>query len=129
MASDTENGRVNTGGITAGLIVLGLGVLMLLDRSGYSERHLMQYFPGVVLIVLGLASLTSASCSRRRRRPFGGLWLLLIGTWMIVSQGQLFGLTFHNSWPLLIIAVGLLIVARAVWPDGERIGPKGGSAP
>jgi hypothetical protein len=102
---------------------------MLLDRSGYAGRHLMQYFPGLVLIVLGVSSLTSCCWSRRGRRPFGGLWLLLIGSWLIASQARLFGLTFHTSWPLLIIAVGVLIVAGAVWPEPERIDKKGESAP
>ena len=114
--SDREPG-FNAGGVGAGLIVLALGVLMLLDRSGYGDYHLMRYFPGIALIALGLSSLTNTwCCARGRRRPFGGLWLVMIGVWLVVSEAELFGLSYHTTWPLLIIGVGILIVASALLP-------------
>lgn len=109
-----DRGR-NYGSITGGLIVLALGALMFADRSGYAQAHLMRFFPGVVLLLLGVVSLTTGRRTRRGRRPFGGLWLVVVGTWMIASQGQLFGLTFHTSWPLLIVGIGLLMVVRGLW--------------
>jgi hypothetical protein len=112
---DRERG-FNAGGVGAGLIVLALGVLMLLDRSGYGDYHLMRYFPGIALLALGLSSVTNTWCARGRRWSFGGLWLVLIGLWMIVSESEAFGLTYRTTWPLLIIGVGILIVAGALFP-------------
>ncbi len=111
--------RFNAAGIAGGLVVLILGVLMLLDRGGYADFHLMQYFPGAVLIVIGLSALTN-TWARGRRRSFGGLWLVMIGAWMVISQAQLFGLNYGTTWPLLIIGVGIMIVLGALFPQPEN---------
>lgn len=120
MTTEVERrGRVNGGAVGAGLIVLLLGVLMLLDRGGYTHLHLMRYFPGLACLAIGLGIMVGAVSCREPRHAFSGLWLVFIGSWLIVSEGRFFGLSFNTSWPLLIVAVGILIVLRALWP-GRR---------
>jgi len=119
--------RANAGRLTVGLIVLSLGVLMLVDRLNYFDISVMQLFPGMVLIALGLSRIALAQvdpasvggCNpgvngRRRVRADlrQGLWLMTIGSWLIVNAVQLFGLTYGTSWPLLLIAGGVFMVAR-----------------
>ena len=54
---------------------------------------------------------------------------VLFGIWMLASSTEFFGLDFLNSWPLLIVLVGLGLVvdgiidsagSRDQLADGER---------
>jgi len=131
MANDNQGvPHVNAGRIVGGLIVLALGVMMLLDRTdilrGYDAGRLL---PGVVLIVIGLGQLGRGPSLRRGcyRRGAGGLWLVVVGAWLLASELRLFGLTYHTSWPLLIIAIGVLMVLRAVFVPDQAAGPSSGA--
>ena len=110
--------HVHPGRVSVGLILLVLGVLMLVDRMNYFDVSAMQLFPGMVLIALGLARMAVAQvapvakCSRGTVRH--GLWLMTVGAWLIVNALHLFGLTYATSWPLLVIAGGVFIVARGL---------------
>src|SRR5258708_27610201 len=48
----------------------------------------------------------------RRRSRSGGLWLIGVGAWMLISQLHLWGLGYGNSWPLFIVLSGLMLVIR-----------------
>jgi hypothetical protein len=119
--------RANAGRLTLGLIILSLGMLMLVDRLNYFDINVMQLFPGMVLIALGLSRIALAEvdpASLRGPNPVRkptllrkadlrhGLWLMTVGTWLIVNAVHLFGLTYGTSWPLLVVAGGVFIVAR-----------------
>jgi len=41
----------------------------------------------------------------------------MVGIWLLVNSLQLFGLFWHNSWPVLMILVGLL---RIAWPGDNE---------
>lgn len=115
---------IHAGRVASGLVILALGTLMLLDRHDVFGREAMRLFPGVVLIVLGAVRLVSGDCSRPGRRTgFGGFWLVFIGAWLIANESHLMGLSYRDSWPILIIGAGVLIVLR------ELVGPRGDSAP
>ena len=38
----------------------------------------------------------------------------MVGLWGVVSESQLFGLTFATSWPLFVMGVGVMIVWRSL---------------
>jgi hypothetical protein len=109
---------IHPGRVTVGLILLVLGILMLVDRMNYFDVSAMQLFPGMVLIALGLARLAVAQVAPVTKSSRGtvrhGLWLMTVGTWLIVNALHLFGLTYATSWPLLVIAGGVFIVARGL---------------
>jgi hypothetical protein len=115
------------GAVVGGVVLLALGVGLLLDRSGTLDVH--HFIAPVVLIVLG-AMMTfehgrlvytvpvkddngdTRPRVRRRNNPSGGLWLIGIGIWMLVSQNHLWGFTFETSWPLFIVFMGLMMIVR-----------------
>jgi hypothetical protein len=108
---------MNAGRVTLGAIVLALGLLMLVNRAGHFDVNAVLLFPGVVLIAMGLVRMALAAQDPEAHRGpspiVHGLWLMTVGTWLILNLLHLFGMTFQTSWPLLMIAGGAFIVARA----------------
>jgi hypothetical protein len=123
------------GAVTGGLIVLTVGAAMLLDSTGTFDIRMGRLIGPLIMIVIGATSLLNgghigstcgatvadtdpARAARRRQRRgrggFGGIWLVGIGSWMLVSQTHVFGLNFGNSWPLIVILAGLMIVIRGM---------------
>ena len=118
MTNDGTHG-IHAGRVASGLVILALGALMLMDRHDVFHRDTMRFFPGVVLIVLGAVRLLWDDSPRRGKRGgYGGVWLVLVGGWLIVSESHVLGLTYHDSWPLLIIGAGVLIVVRELMGRG-----------
>ncbi len=112
--------RFDPGRVTAGAILLGLGVLLLLDRTTLLAGHANQLIPGFVLIVIGAMQMAGARDCVRRGRPFRGLWPILVGAWLIVNAVHLWGLTYETSWPLLVVTLGVLMVLREMFPGARR---------
>ena len=86
------------------------------NRTDWFDFDAMRVLPGAVLIALGIGRIALGTGRDTRRDPHPivhGLWLMTVGAWLIASMAQLFGLTFRTSWPLLLIAGGAFIVARA----------------
>jgi hypothetical protein len=114
---DCSTPGVNGGRVTLGAIILTLGVLMLVDRADHFDFNPLMLFPGVVLIAMGLVRMALAAHDPEAHRGpspiVHGLWLMTVGTWLILNLLHLFGMTFQTSWPLLMIAGGAFIVARA----------------
>jgi hypothetical protein len=108
---------VNAGRVTLGVFILTLGSLMLVDRAADVDVNVVRLFPGVVLIAMGLVRMALAAQDPEAHRGPNPivhcLWLMTVGTWLILNLLHLFGMTFQTSWPLLMIAGGALIVARA----------------
>jgi hypothetical protein len=128
MTTPNPDGRsFRPGPIAAGVILFAAGTAMYLDTAGVVDINFRHLFVPLLLITLGTAMLDRGpiacghrasaavdSGQRRRRRggATGGIWLIGVGAWMLVSQNHIFGLTFHNSWPLFIVLSGIIMVIR-----------------
>jgi hypothetical protein len=119
------------GPIVGGAFLLVLGGTMFLDNRGLGDLSLRHVIGPVCLIVLGMLMLVENggfACGRRERLSdgtvqmnvrkrgglTGGLWLLGVGCWMLVSQLHVFGLDYHTSWPLLIVLSGTIMLVRGM---------------
>lgn len=124
-----EPRRLRPGAIAGGVILLALGAAMLLDTTGVTDVQMGRLVPPMILITLGVLVMVDKGAVvytrperddrgdirlrlRHRGGAGGGLWLMGIGAWMLVSQMHLFGLTYATSWPLFIILMGLMIMIR-----------------
>jgi hypothetical protein len=125
-----EVGAVRPRAIVAGGILLTLGVAMLLDTTGAIDINFGRVIAPLVLIAIGSSILleNGARVSGRQRRTDAtgkerirlgkrgdansGVWLVGIGAWMLLSQSNMFGLSYANSWPLFIILAGIMIAVR-----------------
>ena len=132
--TDTELDQprgIRTGAIAAGAIMLIVGVLMLLDTTGLMDVPMGRLIAPFVLITLGSLMVAEkggvvygyrertldGGRRMRLRHPggaTGGLWLIGIGGWMMLAQTHLFGLDYHNSWPLFIILSGIIVLIRGI---------------
>jgi hypothetical protein len=115
------------GAVIGGVVLLALGVALLVDRSGIFQVH--DLVAPLVLIALGALITFERGAfvhsvpvknddgqvrfrTRQRRGGGGGLWLIVMGVWLLIAQNHLWGLTFETSWPLFIIFMGVKIVIR-----------------
>lgn len=118
--------NVRPGAVAAGAVLLAVGGAMLLDTMGFVSINPGRLIGPFVLIALGTTMLLGArSCAPQagmvadartrhggRQGMFGGIWLIGLGCWLLISQTGMFGLDFGTSWPLLLILMGALMVLR-----------------
>ena len=97
----------------AGLILIALGVLFLLDRLLIVDfgNFVGMWWP-MILIGVGLWHLAV-----RRRRWGGPLLLIALGIFFQVERlGWFAWWSAHNLWPVVLIAVGLWLLAGRMRP-------------
>ena len=94
---------IHVGRLTAPIVLIGLGIAMMLDKGGIVYGRRVRDGEGNVQMKI-----------RRRGNSAGDFWMIGLGAWMLVSQTHLFGLSYHTSWPILIILSGLMIVIRGI---------------
>lgn len=92
-----------------GLVLILIGVAFFLDRMELIEvRAFWHYWP-LLLIVFGINKMIGYPTARHYT---SGLWLVFMGVWLFATLENLFGLTFGNSWPFVIIASGVSMILR-----------------
>lgn len=94
-----------------GLLLIGLGLAFLLDRMDLFEvDELWHYWP-LILVVIGVNKMIGYPTAKHFT---SGLWLVFVGIWLFATFENLFGLTFGNSWPILIIGWGITLILEPV---------------
>ncbi len=108
------NRQVNAPALVWGLSLMAAGVLFLLDRFRLLDLdHLFHLYWPMIVVVVGMVKLL-------RRNLWGGSWVIVVGVWLQIAHLRLFGLTFHSSWPLLLIALGAGLIARTLFQSVSR---------
>ena len=126
---DSANQPGAQGRIVLGVVAIALGLMLLLDRTGFVSMHMSLRLWPFALLALGLARLTDPSRQGHACAcGASGLWLLFIGAWGLVSEFRLFGFDYQTSWPLLMIAAGLMIVWRSSQGSRKRAHARNGES-
>lgn len=103
--------------IVLGVIVIGLGLLFLLDNLGLiNVRYNFRFWP-TILIVVGLLKLSQSRTTRGY--VIGGV-LLLLGLTSSLKHMGIFYLNWDMLWPLLIIGAGAAVVAKSLSSNRQR---------
>jgi hypothetical protein len=102
--------RPNPGwaGVVIGLMIAGLGLVLFLDQTGLFGWRMSSSLWPFLIIGLGLARFSTP-------RPDGtreGGWLIFIGTWLLLNEMRV--LRFRDSWPLILVALGVHTMWKAV---------------
>jgi predicted membrane protein len=102
-----------TSQVVLGLLVVGMGVLFLLDNLDILNfRHAIGFWP-LVFIVAGCAALFGNG--PRSGNYMGGV-LIAIGLLMVLSRMGYFYISWGTLWPLVMIALGGLVLYRSLGP-------------
>jgi hypothetical protein len=96
-----------------GGLLMALGGAFLLDRLGVVDIPSLSKLWPAVLLVLGAFRLFDG-------RPGSAAMLSLMGLAFFAAEFHWLGLTWATFWPLLIVAVGVGIVIRAISREDER---------
>ena len=97
-------------GLGFGLLLIGLGVVFLLGHFGYIEIHDFWRWWPLWTIGWGLVTVIGWQSAKQ---VGSGVTMMLIGVWLLISSMEWFGLGWHNSWPLVFVAIGGGMVAGA----------------
>ena len=108
------NRRVNVPALMWGLALIALGVLFQLDQFGIADfgRLVSRYWP-VIIIAVGAGKLVSGNL-------WGGFWIVAVGVWLQLVRLRFQGMTYENSWPLLLVAFGAATIGRARFGSVKR---------
>jgi len=115
-----DGGVRNMKSMVWGFFLIALGGAYLLDRYGVLQVPVWRWWP-VVLYVIAVIHVVE-------RRPSGAVMFTLLGTWFLFCTNEWLGLTYHNSWPLLMVAVGSSMVVGALSGEGPRRRRNGGES-
>jgi hypothetical protein len=103
--------------VVLGLLVVGFGLVLLLDNLGVADAdRVLRYWP-LGLVLIGGMKLTQRGQSGR---VFGAL-LLFIGLGLTAEHVLYLPVDADDWWPVVLIGFGVLILARAF---GTRTAPR-----
>jgi hypothetical protein len=86
-----------------GLVVVGVGVALLLDSMQMIHVESMWHYAPLLLVIVGMNKMVGYPTARHFT---SGLWEMILGLWLFAVFERMYGLTFGNSWPILVIAFG-----------------------
>jgi hypothetical protein len=108
-----QNNRHSYGQLGVGIFLLAAGIALLFDKFDiFNVGSVWHYWP-IIIIIAGLGRLMDARLAWEYRKACR--WLF-IGTWLLVSELHLFGLHYHDSWPILLIGIGISMFWKSAYP-------------
>lgn len=116
--NETQPEIKRSGSVVGGTILIAVGTIFLLDKLLIAD--IWQYWP-LILVAIGVANLFD-----REKRGWG-FTLIAVGAWLLISTLRLFGLSYGNSWPILLILIGTAIILDGAFGgDGSSRAEKNG---
>jgi hypothetical protein len=106
MTDEYRDGH-KAGGIMIGVTLMLFGATLMLDRAGIIDGVQYTAFWGLLVMTIGIVKLSHVGPDGRH-----GWWWLFFGTWMLLNETQAW--RFRESWPLLIVAVGVSMVWKEI---------------
>jgi hypothetical protein len=107
-------------GVVGALILIGFGVLLLLNQNGILYwRDVWRLWP-MLLVVAGVARMGQMGSTSR----FMGGLMIAVGLVLEASEFNLIPYRMRDLWPVGIIAVGLLMLWNSLQPKQSGADPK-----
>jgi predicted membrane protein len=100
------------------MIIITVGVILFLDRLGVIEGGRLFRFWPMLLVAAGLSHLLRPGEGGK----VGGALMVVVGALFQLSNLDIIRLDWSTAWPILVIAVGVALLWRAVTGPG-RIRP------
>jgi FtsH-binding integral membrane protein len=90
-----------------GLALIALGVAIFLDQMDLVDIHSLWHYWPLLLVIAGVNKMIGYPTAKDFT---SGLWSVLIGLWIFAVFEDMYGLTWRNSWPFVIIVTGITII-------------------
>lgn len=116
---DIASQRWSSGRWIVGGALIAVGIFLLLMNMGMIDRFPLWKFWPIILMAVGVNKLL---------QPFHraeGFWMLSLGVWLQVSFLRLWGYGFPDTWPFILIALGIFVM----WGAFEREAKKRSLSP
>jgi hypothetical protein len=116
-----EEPEVHPGYVGFGAAVIAVGVLFLTDSLDLLPAFRLSTYWPALLIGFGLVRIIWPV---RSGSEIGGTWLTLVGGLLLLDRMAI--APMRETWPVLVIMAGLLVVFRAVgWLPASRCHVRG----
>jgi hypothetical protein len=94
-----------------GLLLIMFGVILFLDQMDLIEMRSLWHYSPLVLVVMGINKMIGYPTAKHFT---SGLCMVTTGLWIFAVFEGMFGMTFRNSWPFVIIASGVCMILEPV---------------
>jgi len=99
-----------------GAVLIALGVIFLLMNLGYWHYGSIGRLWPVVFFVLALSHLANPT----PRRIGSALFFVVLGCWFFACMNDWHGMSYVNSWPVVLVASGLSMLISGIWEHAMR---------
>jgi hypothetical protein len=104
--------RPDPGRLAAGIAIVALGILLLLDRTGVIEWGTRSGWWPLLAILFGVTRLAAGGRGLR-----SGALFVSIGVWGLLNELGM--LRYEESWPLLLVMLGGSMMLGSFWPRSQ----------
>lgn len=105
-------------GLFIGLLIVGFGMVLLLDQEGIVSAHYVyKYFWPAIFVFFGLEFLVSSRF--RGGRALIGVLMFAFGLLLLIGALGYLNVGFQTLWPVALILWGVWIVMRSFGGDRE----------
>lgn len=101
-----------------GVVLIMVGITVFLHQMDLIELNGIRHYWPLILVVFGINKMVGYPTAKHFS---SGLWLVFIGLWLFACFEHFFGMTFRNSWPIIIVASGVSMIIEPLIQ--KRFGP------
>lgn len=97
--------------VLSGIALIAIGIILLLDHMNILSIGNPWHYAPLALVATGIVQMAR---SRTAANFSEAIWSVAIGLLLFAQVQHLFGLTFANGWPILIIVTGITMAISPV---------------
>ncbi len=119
--TQTLNKRYSASDMIVGGLMILFGLLLLLHQLDIFYIYdlgidsIWQLWP-MIFVFIGIGKLADAPSVRHMGN---GIWWIFLGVWLYVSVNHVYGLSFSETWPAILIAWGVSLVWDSFTKDSR----------
>ncbi len=104
------------GQLGVGIFLLIIGIVLLFNNFDIMDHIAVWKLWPLIIIFIGIGKFMEAGDTEEYLKA---AWWVSLGCWFLVTELHLFGLNYFNSWPILLILVGVEILWKSFISSNE----------
>jgi hypothetical protein len=109
--------RNSWGSCGVGIFLVLVGIALLFGNFHNWMLGSVWHLWPVIFLVIGIGKLSDAQFPWEYRKA---VWLLFLGSFFLVSELHLWGFSYSNSWPILLIGAGINMLWKSVYRQSSQ---------